>query len=183
MERVMAPESSMEFDHSRRWRFADLFRRGASDAEKKDATSDLVADLKDVYPPDALEIIDFLGNVLRRRQPIVEYLSQYPELNDHGFFMVICKMYRDTYHGIGHTNDRVTNLIAMFSTSDISRATAARTLQKATKAKVLVARQDKKDRRKQRYYLHRDMIAICSEAFGGMVHDVIETHGRNETAA
>ncbi|MEM8539411.1 MAG: hypothetical protein AAGF25_00515 [Pseudomonadota bacterium] len=172
----MATESSNQSEKSSIWRFTDLFKRGATDAEKKDAAVDLVADLKAVYPKEALVIIDFLGNVLRRRQPIVEYLNRYPELNDHGFFMVICKMYRDTYHGIGHTNDRVTNLIAMFSTSDVSRATAARTLQKATKAKVLVARRDEKDRRKQRYYLHEDMIALCSNAFGGMIDDVIEGH-------
>lgn len=163
------------------WRFGNLFSRGISDDEKKAAvTSDALSELQGIYPDNAQEIIDFLAKILRRRQPIVEHLSKYPELNDHGFFMIICKMYRDTYHGIGQTNDRITHLIAMFSTTDISRATAARTLQKANEVNVFVTYRDKKDRRKQRYYLHAEMIQLCSDAFGGMIEDVLLSHAARE---
>jgi len=168
------PEEKPEKVKQAVWRFAHLFRRNVSDEEQESASpSDAHLDLIKDYPDNALEIIDFLAQVLRRRQPIVEHLEKYPELNDHGFFMVICKLYRDTYHGVGHTNDRITGLIAMFSTTDISRATAARILKKANTAEVFTSIRDSGDKRKQRYYLHSKMIRLCSESFGGMFEDVI----------
>lgn len=156
---------------ARRWRFFDFFRR-PSEAEKREvASSKLQAKLKHTYPENTGEILDFLAKTLRRRQRIVERLSMHPELNSHGFFMVICKVYRDTYHGMGLTNERLAQLIQVFSTPEISRTTAARILQKANEAEVFVSESDAKDKRRQRYYLHPDMISICSDVFGGMLSD------------
>lgn len=150
-----------------------MFQGGASVTENvAPEKSKLANDLRSSYPSNAPEIIGFLAKVLRRRQKIVERLVKYPELNDHGFFMVICKLYRDTYLGIGHSNHRVSQIIEIFSTSEISRATAARILQKANEVHVFISENDPQDKRRQLYYLHPEMIEICSEAFGGMISDV-----------
>ena len=156
------------------WRFANLFTRQVSVEEQGSAVeTDDLSDLQAAYPDNALEIIDFLATALRHRQPIVKYLSDYPDLNDHGFFMVICKLYRDTYRGIGHTPDSMINLIKMFSTTKISGSTATRVLQNGNKAKVFERIRDKEDARNKRYYLRREMIDLCSEAFGSMIEDVV----------
>lgn len=151
-------------------RFAGFFRKRITEEEQETAARlDRPDELSQPYPDDADEIIEFLVCALRRRQAIVEKLSKYPELNDHGFFMVICKLYRDTYHGIGLTNNRITALIEAFSTARITRATAARKLQKANEVGLFVSRRDGKF---TRYFLHPEMIKICTEAFGGMMKDV-----------
>lgn len=163
--------NSAENSSRRTWRFADFFRFGRQPDEQL-KPSPLVDDLKSNYPDNAKEIISFMTNVIRRRESIVERLKKYPELNDHGFFMVMCLMYLDTYKGIGHTSSRLTHLIEIFSTSEISIGTAARKLQKANEVSVFISDRDAIDSRKQRYYLHPEMITIFSETFGGMIDDV-----------
>ena len=153
------------------WRFGSLFRQSVRPGDGATHTP-LQKELRSLYPHNADEITTFLTNVLKRRQSIVERLSKHPELNDHGFFMVICKMYIDSYHGIGHTNSRITHLIELFASSEISRGTAARKLRKANELNVFVTESDSQDSRKQRYYLHPEMIELCSEAFGGMIEDI-----------
>lgn len=160
----------MKQNELERWRYHHDFKEERPHQTEKERREEM-RELHEAYPPNTGEVIAFLRNILQRRQAIVDYLSNYPELNDHGFFMVICKVYMDTYRGVGHTNDRITQLIQVFSTSDISRATAARTLHKATKAGVFTINRDPNDRRKQRYYLHKDMITLCSDAFAGMLED------------
>ncbi len=165
------------------WSFWELFSGKVTDEdEKAEAASKLGDELRSHYPENAPEIIDFLARVLRRRQGIVDRLKEYPELNDHGFFMVICKLYRDTYLGIGHSSNRISHLIEIFSTARISRATAVRTLQKANEVKVFMSKSDPRDKRKQLYFLHPEMIELCSEAFGGMIDDVIVGKERVDNA-
>jgi hypothetical protein len=165
-------DAAFDVDNYGGWSFSDLFRIRRAESEIISVKKELSSDLIEAYPENAFEIIEFIGNALRRRQPIVEYLKDFPELNNHGFFMVMCKMYRDTYHGIGHTHDRTANLIIMFSSADISHSTASRTLQKAVAANVFTTRKDDKDKRKLRYYLHGNMIKLLSHAFGGMIDDI-----------
>lgn len=162
------------------WRFASWFSWRQSEEPGRTRLSD---ELKGYYPDNAVTIIKFMTNVLRRRQDIVEKLKKHPELNDHGFFMVICLMYMDTYKGIGYTSSRLVNIIELFSTSEISTGTAARRLQKANDVAVFVAETDAKDSRKQRYYLSPEMIRLCSEAFGGMIEDVLADFATPSQAA
>lgn len=163
------------------WRFSRFFGWRSSPAKEEANLTELSAELQKLYPANAPDIMEFLTNVLRRRQPIVERLSKFPELNEHGFFMVICKMYMDTYQGVGYTNNAITRLIETFATADISHGTAARKLQKANEVEVFVTDRDKNDSRKQRYYLHPEMIRMCTEAFGGMIEDVFASTASPQT--
>jgi hypothetical protein len=162
------------------WRFAKFFSWWRSPVEDETNLTRLSTELQKLYPENAPQIMEFLANILRRRQPIVERLRKHPELNDHGFFMVICKLYMDTYHGVGYTNSAITRLIETFATADISHGTAARKLQKAYEVGVFEKDSDKDDSRKQRYYLHPDMIRMCTEAFGGMIDDVLASSAASQ---
>ncbi|MEO9517480.1 MAG: hypothetical protein ABJH45_21735 [Paracoccaceae bacterium] len=141
------------------------YEETAEDSELKDR-------LRDEYPEDVDEIVQFLVNSLSRRQAIVEKLGKHPDLNDHGFFLVICKMYIDTYKGHGYPGSRLAQLIERCSRKAISRPTVMRKIEKAKTANVFEWETSDVDGRSVRYYLHRDFIKICSEMFGGMIQDV-----------
>jgi hypothetical protein len=66
----------------------------------------------------------------------------------------------------------MTRMIAKFAVSDISHGTAARKLQKAIEAGVFISERDQTDNRKQRYYLHPEMIVVCSGAFESLMRSV-----------
>jgi hypothetical protein len=153
------------------WRFKDLFQWSRRPDEGS-GVSDLASKLRSHYPSDAEDIIKFMTSVLERREAIVERLKKHPELNDHGFFMVLCLMYIATYRGIGYSSGRLVHFIELFATSNISIGTAARKLQKANDVELFVTDRDALDSRKQRYFLHEDMIRIFSDTFGGMIDDV-----------
>lgn len=155
----------------RGWRFSDLFHWGRQPEPEPDK-SKVAEELRKSYPDDAAEIIGFMTNVLRRREVIVERLKTHPELNDHGFFMVLCLMYMETYRGVGYTAGKLIQIIELFATAEISPGTAARKLQKANEIELFVTDKDAKDNRRQRYYLHPEMIVTFSEMFGGMIDDV-----------
>ena len=155
----------------RGWRFSDLFHWGRQPEPEADK-SKVAEELRQSYPDDAAEIMGFMTNVLRRREVIVERLKKHPELNDHGFFMVLCLMYMETYRGVGYTAGKLIQIIELFATAEISPGTAARKLQKANEIELFVTDKDARDNRRQRYYLNPEMIKIFSEMFGGMIDDV-----------
>lgn len=154
------------------WRYEREFEEDAMDGDTtQNSEARPASDLQNTYPENAAEIADFLKKVLVRRQPIVERLSQHPELNDHGFFLLICKMYRDTFRGVGLTKTRLLNLMVTFSRHQIAHSTAEKKIKKASDVGVFDRRPDAKDARRTLYFLNKEMIAVCSEAFSGMLED------------
>jgi hypothetical protein len=154
-----------------RWKsFADLFTRRFRAKSEDVEASNLAPTLKLKYPKTANQIIEFISVVLREREAIVDRLQKYPDLNDHGFFMVICLMYIHTYKGIGYTRSALLSHIMNFSTTPITMDTAAKKLQRANEVDVFVYDKDRKDGRQQRYYLHPEMIDICSSMFEKMLN-------------
>ena len=91
------------------WQFAKFFRRHHAPDERK-TVDNTVLDLVSLYPNNAQHVITFVPSLLKAQQPIFDYIEGYPDLTDHGFFLVICKVYFDTYHRIGHTSSELTRV-------------------------------------------------------------------------
>jgi len=161
-------EPAIHFEHANNWAFAHEFREDFFGDET--AGSIVSVDSVD-FPADANEIIEFAEKILSRRQPIVDRLSKYPTLNDHGFFLLICRIYKHSARGKGLTQKQMKKLLIQFSRNAFEERTALKKIDLAEEVHVFERKKNPTDQRSKLYFLHPDFVELISETFRGMIFD------------